>query len=444
MRTLLITTLAAASLATSAAQAAPWSAPTALGPAGDAASVPALSFARAAKPALSWRITDSIRFPQFPAAIHKPLVISTGQTGRTVRSVAAGPIAYGKDSTLSVRKTIVGRASTVTPVRLGWSVGSVANNAVGTAHTLGTYRLDGEPALAVDAATGNAVLVWAEYRDNQNDRVWLSRRSGSGRFTTPKVIRGTGQISGLSAAVNNQGSFVVVWNRFTRAGGAKVEARTGTYVRGVTALTQVLGPGSDVTTTAAGSAANGRLTVAWTTQDGGEELNTPLKVYGAVRPAGRSAFGAAQVLDTSGPGIERPDGDISMAVSSTTAVIGYTLSGGYDSVHDTEVTPVKAVGVDIHGRFEAPQQLAATGHNGTVAMRSDGTALIPVLVPGAVDSSAVLAAVRPAETPSFSLAPVGNASGPEAQAAAAFDAAGNAALLWTAAKTVQYASSPKP
>ncbi len=300
-------------------------------------------------------------------------------TARDVASVEDGPLPYARTRTLALRRRAVGQATA-----LGYSFGSPGGT-VGGVRPLRTVALrPGEAELAV-APNGNAVIAFAEDRGGVT-RVWLSvRRASSGRFSTPRVIRGSGSARSLAVSVNARGQWVVA---YVLGAGAKrtVEARIGTVAGRVGSL-QTVGRQLGIARLDAVVAATGRTTVAWTTHDGGEEQNVPSELRTNVAPAGRTTFAGEVVLDRAAPGAlaTEPGPPWLAAAPDGRTLVAYELSGRYaaggTAADANAITPVRVSLQDAAARFAAPQELAADGVAGRPAARADGTFAVPYVTP---------------------------------------------------------------
>ncbi|WP_205695988.1 hypothetical protein [Conexibacter sp. SYSU D00693] len=286
---------------------------------------------------------------------------------RAVRSIAVGPLPYGTFRTLTIRRSALGRDVT----RLGFSFGDTTGK-LGDARRLDDVRglVDVDAAVAPN---GHAAVAYVE-RHGDGTRTLLSvRRPSSTRFSTPRVIRGSGLMRSVAVAVGASGRVVVAYNRNAR-GSRRVEGRlagTGDTVRGLQDLGPSLGS-SDVQAVVGG----GRVTVAWATRDVGIEQNQPTQVHAAVVPAGGQAFRDPQELDRGPAGIEQAVGPLSLGADARgRAVVSYTLNGPFAG-NDAR-TAVRAAVQGADGRFAAPQTLTEDGIGGRLAVRADGAAVVP-------------------------------------------------------------------
>ena len=302
------------------------------------------------------------------------------------------------------------------PQRIAVAFGSV-NGALGTPDVLQDVgpRVAGAD-LAVDPR-GDAVAVWIQARDTTrtgvalNDRLWISTRRAGGSFTTPTVLVGSGRIESVDAAVGANGDILVAFTREAIVRGRERRPRT-VAVRSRRAghrfgAIQTVGPNEGFADIATAIASNGRGYVAWGTQDLGEEANEPFRVYAAVKPAGPNAFRPGAQLDDGGGGLERPVGDVSIAVApNAEATVAWSGVRTARSTGDLQVfCPVFAASTGADARFSAAQPVA--GGNGavggvTVAPSGVATVVWTALRPGVfAEPTGVLAAQRAAGATPF-------------------------------------------
>jgi hypothetical protein len=318
---------------------------------------------------------------------------------RDVGSVYDGPCPYAGTRTLSLRL----RGET-----LGYSFGRT-DGAVGSFRTLRRVNLRTNEAELAVSPDGNAIVAFAEQRSNGGTRVWVStRRSSSSRFTTPRVIRGSGSARSLAVSIDDRGHWVVAYG-LGASGGHWIEARIGALSRGIGRLTRV-GDQLGTATVTALVARTGRTTVAWATHDGGEEQNQPTEIRAAVLPAGRRTFRDEAVVDRGAPGgvlASEPAPPTLAAGPDGTTILAYSLSGPYaggGSAGTTNaVTPVRVSVQDAAARFAIPQELTADGVVGKAAARADGTFAVPYVqgVPLEPSASPVFVSLRPKGATAF-------------------------------------------
>jgi hypothetical protein len=364
---LLATAAATATGAAPAAAAPPWTAPQTVATA--AARSPALAFGSGGLGVGSLGTgAAATRVLSVRVGADAPLAAS-----RVVATIEDGPLPYARTRTVSLRgRTAAGRATT-----LGWSLGRT-DGALGTARTLRTAVLrPGEAELAV-SPNGNAVIAFVEERGGST-RLWLSTRRAAGRFTSPRVVRGSGSARSVSVSVNDRGRFVLAY----ALGAARtrvVEARIGTTAGSLGGV-RIVGQQLGLARTDAVVAPTGRATVAWTTRDGGEEQNDPTQLRTNVAPAGRSTFAGQVVLDRAVPGAlgTEPTPPSLAATPDGTTAVAYTLSGRFSDLagQGNFLTPARVSVQDAAARFGAPQELSPDAVVGRIAARADGTFAVP-------------------------------------------------------------------
>lgn len=307
----------------------------------------------------------------FGAAATRIVALPSGAR-RDVGSIEAGPRPYGSTRTVSLRRRATGTAFRFA---LGYSFGRT-DGTVGAFRGLRTVDLRPNEAELAVSPNGNAVIAFAEERGGRT-RVFVSvRRAGASRFTTPRVVRGSGSARSLAVSVNDKGRWVLAYSIVGIGGPRPVEARIGTTSGSVGPL-QRLGNQLGSTRVAAVVAPTGRTTVAWATHDTGIEQNDPTSVRTNVAPAGRATFAGQTLLDRAAPNAlsTEPAGPTLAAAPDGTAVLGYTLSGTFTA--DDARTPAKVAVQDADARWRTPQTLADDGVVGQVAARNDGTFAVP-------------------------------------------------------------------
>jgi hypothetical protein len=298
-----------------------------------------------------------------------------------------------------------------------------------------TARADrGSAAIAADDR-GNVAATWVEHLSGRDHLVVAVRRPGA-PFGRPSVIAGSGFISSPSLAWSARGDLVVAYQRSISAPGPtrrQVEARVRRAGHNWGSA-QRLGASSGFSEITAGAAADGRMLVAWGTQDGGEEAGTPWIVRAAMRPAGSSSrFRAAQELEASEGRDERPAGPVVAAIAPDgTATVAWSSIANAQRPH---TFPVRAATAGSSLRFGAAQTLAANAAVGDVAIDAHGAAIVvwaTLSIPGVNQiTSQVFASMRAAGTAAFA-APeaVGPAERAELPRVAFDPVSGRPAVVW--------------
>lgn len=175
------------------------------------------------------------------------------------------------------------------------------------------------------------------------------------------------------------GSFLLAWAEPKRVRAMTVAAS------GAVSAPEEVGTADSVTSVRAGQALGGRAVIAWSTQDGGEERNRPLRVRAAIRPRSDAPFGRPRELDR-GHRVDDPLGGISLAVSSDgRALLAWGDVAGTDV--DRLRYPVYAAVAGRSGGFGRVERVFYTlgtalrpGDIETSAITPSGTAIIGVYV----------------------------------------------------------------
>jgi hypothetical protein len=152
--------------------------------------------------------------------------------------------------------------------------------------------------------------------------------------------------------------------------------------------------------------------VAYGTQDLGEEANQPFRVHAAVKPAGPNRFRGAAQLDDGGGGLERPVGNVAIAVApNADATVAWSGVRTQTSPTLQVFYPVLAASTGAGARFGAAQSVAAgNGAVGGVTVSPAGTAGTATVVWAALrpglfaQPTGVLAAQRAAGGSAFGTA----------------------------------------
>ena len=233
---------------------------------------------------------------------------------------------------------------------------------------------------------GDVAAGWVEHLSGRDHLVVAVRGSGQA-FGRPSVIVGSGLISSPAIALGANGDLVVAYQRSTSRRGRtpdrRVEARVRRAGHGWGAV-QRLGPSLGFSEISTAAAANGRMVVAWGTQDLGEEANSPWTVRAAVRPAGPRSFRAGQLLEASEADNERPAGEVAAAMAPDgTATVTWSSIVGARFPH---TFPVRAATAGSSLRFATAQTLAPNAAAADVAMDARGTTVVvfsTLTIPGA-------------------------------------------------------------
>lgn len=417
-----------------------WSAPADIGPPADYVLSPGIAYAnrgfgvltwlQRAQPALAGGLPGAVSVVQdTPNDGVTSRALALGVPGATVQalpdSVVAGPVFQDSGRGLVLRTlSLSSDANGRRRQRVAWSaVGR--DGRIGRVRTMTTATLEGAPALAEDHL-GNAVAAWSELvapRDgdaiSERRRIRAAWRPAGGAFGRPVTLLttdapGYARNGQVEVAIGRAGRALVAYAdlRIRRGRDRKqilVWSRTPRRAfGGATAV----GPHSDAADIALAVNAHGRVFVAWGTQDGGEESNTPWILRAATQAPRGERFSTPQLLDR-GTNDHRPQGGLKISLDGRGRA---TLA--WSSVRDAGGFPVfAAAATDVSGRFGAPQQIAPMGAVGGLAVREDGAAIVTYarVVREQVTDQAY-AAVRPARSTAFgapeALGPVDHALPP--------------------------------
>jgi hypothetical protein len=310
--------------APSTATGAPWSAPVDLGPPGDYVLAPGVAFAHTGFGLLTWqRRAQPTLAGGLPGATSVILkqpndgvasrALALGLPAATVQattdSIAAGPVFEDRGRGLVLRTLSVSSDGDGNRRRrLSWSAVSGAGR-IGRAHTIATATLGADPSLAEDHR-GNAIAAWSEYSptsaksDVGTYRIRAAWRPAGKAFDEPVTLYGTdppgyAHNGAVTAAIGHERRAVIAFADLQirkRRDLKRVLVWSRTPRRGF-AGPQAIGRHSDAADFALAVTDRGRIFVAWGTQDGGEEANTPWILRVATRRPDAVRFGAARVLD---------------------------------------------------------------------------------------------------------------------------------------------------
>jgi hypothetical protein len=339
--------------------------------------------------------------------------------------LAAPPARYAQQRAVLLERDPI---NTTRPYRLSYAFAST-HAAIGIHHTLtrqAAFYLS--PTVAANAR-GDAIVAWVTPdKTGEHGAVWVAVRHPGGQFGAPVRVVDGGGVDTVAVAVSAKGDLLVA---FTRS--RQVQARWRDAEHSAFSAVQTLGVSRGYALlAAAASPTNGRMAVAWGTQDAGEEANEPWRVYAALKGAGTHAFRATQTLEPGGA-VERPSSGPKIAFDAAgAATVAWTSIGR--PAPTTLAYPVSAAvsGADL--RFGAPQLLAATGADLDLAVAGDGTAAV-AWAHTTLDyqlTDQVFTASRAAGTATFAgaeaVSPVEDAKEP----AVALGPSGGAVVVWAA------------
>jgi len=436
--------LAIALLPTAPATAAPpWSAPLTVTAGIPQAGEPTIGFGSSGRAVLSARLATEAQgvpsrgftrlFGEQPDGTF---------AGRARIVLAAPPAPYASSRLALLRLPLAAGNLTIADLErpatsLGYSFarsGGPLEVAVGAPRRL-TTRADRDSAAIAANPRGDVVAVWVEHLRGRDHLMAAVRRAG-GAFGRPAVLAGTGYVSSPAVAVAANGDLLVSYQRSIPRSGGPLQRRVEARVRRAGhswGAAQRLGASSGFSDISAAAAADGRMVVAWGTQDIGEEANSPWIVRAAVRDGGPHVFHSARQLESS-EGIERPAGRVAAAIGNDGAVTvawsGIT-GASYPHLYPARAT-IAAAG---EFRFGGAQTLAPSAAVGDVATDATGaTYVIWATLPEIGDNQTtdqVFASLRRAGEPSFTapeeVSPAERATLPRA---AADPVSGRPAVVW--------------
>jgi hypothetical protein len=360
--------------------------------------------------------------------------------GRARLVLAAPPVAWGRSRLALLRLPLAKGNATIADLEhpqtsLGSSFGRCCGELEvdpGGYRRL-TTRADRDSGAIAASQRGDVAAAWVEHLPGRDHLVVALRRPGQ-PFGRPSVIAGSGSISSASVAYGAGGDLLVAYQRSISGPGRadrRVEARVRRVGHGWGAA-QRLGASSGFSEISTAAAPNGRMVVAWGTQDLGEEANTPWIVRAAQRRPGAHGFDAAQDLEKSA-GISRPAGRVAAAMEPDgTATVAWSGIAGTTFPH---TYPARVATAAPSAPFAAAQTLSPDAAVEDAAMSDQATALVvwaTLPEPGNEQTTdQVFASLRLAAEPAFA-AP--EAVGPAERATlarAAFDpATGRPAVVW--------------
>jgi hypothetical protein len=411
MRHPLILALAAlpAALSATALAAPPWSEPRTVARPGGSVTI---DYGRDGSALVSW--AEGSAGPEVVTRLGTLL-----SDGRMVKrgladALLTRPVVYGRDRVVLLRRrNLKPRAGTsVQRSRLDASFGTIRKPLGGRSRRVAVLPTIGGIDLDADDR-GEIAVAWVEVhggQDNTPERVRLRVALGRANrgFGRPRTLATGGlptmDSQSVAVAYGAGGDLLVAYST-TRAEGRRDRPVVAARVRragGSFGPAQVLGRRQPLTQLVAATARDGRMVVAWGTQDSGEEANLPWVVRAAVRPAGRGRFGRSQLLDPGEINLRVP-GQLALGMSPDgRATIAWSnVRAGFDFPR----YPVRVASTGATGGFGPVTQLADNGAAEDMAVGADGTALVAwgSLIPGEDDSglAPLYAAVRPPNAASF-------------------------------------------
>lgn len=336
-------------------------------------------------------------------------------TGRGRAALAAPPAVYAHSRLALVRLPLAKGNVTADDLlhpasSLGYSFGRTAGTLeVDTgAYRRLTTRADRSDVAIAANDRGDVAAVWVEHLSGRDHLVVALRRPNR-PFGRPAVIIGSGAISSPALTWSAGGDLLVAYQRSISRRGVterRVEARVRRAGHGW-GRPQRLGASSGFSQISVAAAPNGRMLVAWGTQDLGEEANRPWIVRAAQRPAGPRTFGATQDLelgeDRHARAFERPAGRVAAALAPDgTATVAWS---GIAGARFPSTFPARVATAGPSRRFTSPQTLSPNAAVGDVTSDDRGRTLVVwATLPQAGNSQTtgqVSASFRAAGAPTF-------------------------------------------
>ncbi|MEY2515746.1 MAG: hypothetical protein QOJ89_3104 [bacterium] len=429
--------------ATPAPAAPPWSEPATIATGIPQIGEPSIDFTGSGRAVLSARLTTQAQgVPSHGFSRLWGQQPDGSFAGRARLVLAAPPVAYGNSRLALLRLPLAKGDLSIddldrpSPTSLGYGLGHCCGALEvdpGGYRRLTSRAARGGGAIAADGR-GDVAATWVEHLSGRDHLVVAVRRR-SQPFGRPSVIAGSGFISSPSLAWSARGDLVVAYQRSVPRRGPvqrSVEARVRRAGHGWSRVWR-LGPSSGFSVISTAASANGRMVVAWGTQDGGEEAGTPWIVRAAMRAAGARGFRTTQRLDVSEGHDERPAGGVTAAMAPDgTATVAWSSIAGARYPH---TFPVRAATARSSLRFGDAQTLAPNAAVGDAAIDARGTALVvwaTLTLPGANQiSSDVFASLRgPGEAAFAAPEAVGPAERAELPRAAFDPVTGRPAVVW--------------
>ena len=364
-----------------AVAAPPWSAPATITTGNPQLAQPTIDFAGNGRAVLSARLTtqaNGVPSNGFSRLFGQQADGSFAGRARLV--LAAPPVAYGSSRLALLRLPVAKGNVTIADLEdpessLGTSFGRCCGPLEvdpGGYRRL-SARADRDRGVLAANDRGDVAAVWVEHLSGRDHLLVAQRRPGQA-FGRPSVIAGSGLITSPSVAWSPAGDLLVAYQRATTGPGPGTDRRVEARVRRSGHSwggPQRLGLSSGFSVISTATAADGRMVVAWGTQDLGEEANTRWNVRAALRPAGSRGFGYAELLESSEGDDERPAqgfgpmqtlapnaavGDVATDARGATVVVWATLAiPGVNQVTQQVFASLRGAGA---ATFAAPEAVA--------------------------------------------------------------------------------------
>jgi hypothetical protein len=377
-----------AALSATALAAPPWSEPRTVTRAGG---TPTIDYGRDGTALMSWGSAGRLATLRADGRVVRH--------GRPAGTLAARPEVYGRDRVVLLRRRDSKRraGTSVQRSRLDASFGTIDQPLGGRSRRVITFPTiaGSDEGVALDASDrGEIAVAWVEVHGGQDTPETARVRVALGRanrgFDRPRTLATGGlptmDSQSVAVAYGAGGDLLVAYSTARRsipsrpAIAARVRRAGGSF-----GPAQELGPRQPLTRLVAATARDGRMVVAWGSQDAGEEASRPWVVRAAVRPAGRARFGRDQLLDPGGINLRVP-GRVALGMSpdGRATVAWSNVRGDFAAPR----YPVRAASTGPTGGFGPVTQLADNGAAQDVAAGADGTALVAwgSLIPGEDES----------------------------------------------------------
>jgi len=429
--------------AATAVAAPPWSAPATITTGNPQLAQPTIDFAGNGRAVLSARLTTQANgVPSNGFSRLFGQQVDGSFAGRARLVLAAPPVAYGSSRLALLRLPVAKGNVTIADLEdpassLGTSFGRCCGPLAvdpGGYRRLSARAARDRGVLAADDR-GDVAAVWVEHLSGRDHLLVAQRRPGQA-FGRPAVIAGSGLITAPSVAWSPRGDLLVAYQRATSGPRPGTDRRVEARVRRSGHSwggPQRLGLSSGFSVISTAAAADGRMVVAWGTQDLGQEANTRWNVRAALRPAGSRGFGYAELLESSEGDDERPAGRVVAAMAPDgTATVAWSSIAGARSPH---TFPARVATAGPAQGFGPMQTLAPNAAVGDVAMDARSATVVvwaTLAIPGVSQvTQQVFASLRGAGAAAFA-APeaVGPAERAELPRAAFEPLSGRPAVVW--------------
>jgi hypothetical protein len=405
---------AVAASAPIAAAAPPWEPPrTVARSTGELLLASTIDFGAAGNALLSW-VVASAGAPEtvFATMLRDGSVVGSG---RLTGALTTGPEIYGRDRVVMLRGRPLLRPSRRTSTRryrLDALFGTTRSPLGGGSRRVSTFAaFPGSSEVAMGTNNrGDVAVAWVEPRGRESSPSTYRLRAALGRedrgFGRPQTLASwpsprIDDSLAVTVAYGAGGDLLVAFTMTRREGrrerrlvAARVRRRGGAFGRAT-----VLGSRQASTELTAAVAPDGRMVVAWGSQDGGEGAERPWVVQAAVRPAGRR-FARAQLLDP-GDATERVPGRVALGMSRDgRATLAWSNARGR---RFPPTYPVRTASTGRSGGFGRVTQLAENGGVHDLAVASDGSAVVTwsPYDPEEELPAPLYAQVRPSGAPAF-------------------------------------------